>query len=474
MLRQRARMISGLLWVADMATTVLAFLVSYWIRSEYLTHWDLRPLVPLDYYGWIMIAILITWSLLLYQYGAYRSYRTVSVLNELLTVTKAIIVGTVLVGTITFVFKFEFVSRTLIALFVVVNFLMLAVERLLVRALSWFVRRRGYNFRNVVIVGTGPVAGELCRIIGNYRQWGLRVVGVVTEESLYKGLELEGCQIIGDIRELETLIHNYVVDEVIFAVPGRKLDEIEDTLLMLEEHGINVRLAANIFPHVIAKVQLEELETIPLLTFTTIPTDPLRLAVKRLFDIVVSLMLIIGAAPVMLAAAIAIWATSKGEVLFRQKRCGLNGRIFTLYKFRSMYKGAEKRLKDLETLNEMEGPVFKIKDDPRITPVGKFIRKASIDELPQLWNVLKGDMSIVGPRPPIPEEVGKYERWQRRRLSMRPGITCLWQISGRNKIRDFKEWVKLDLQYIDTWSLSLDLKIFLKTVPVVLFQKGAE
>jgi exopolysaccharide biosynthesis polyprenyl glycosylphosphotransferase len=177
--------------------------------------------------------------------------------------------------------------------------------------------------------------------------------------------------------------------------------------------------------------------------------------------------------PFLLIAAIAVKLTSKGPIFFRQTRSGVNGRKFVLYKFRTMVLGAEKKLKDLQAHNEMDGPVFKVKNDPRITPIGKFFRKFSIDELPQLWNVLKGEMSLVGPRPPIPDEVNQYDPWHRRRLSMRPGITCLWQVGGRNKIKKFDDWMKLDLEYIDNWSLALDFKILLKTIPAVLFSVGA-
>jgi lipopolysaccharide/colanic/teichoic acid biosynthesis glycosyltransferase len=180
----------------------------------------------------------------------------------------------------------------------------------------------------------------------------------------------------------------------------------------------------------------------------------------------------IALSPLFLLTAILIRATSKGPVFYIQKRMGLNGRKFVLYKFRSMYKGSHLKLSELSHKNEMKGPIFKIKNDPRITPIGRILRKFSIDELPQLFNVFAGQMSLVGPRPPLPSEVKKYELWQRRRLSMRPGLTCLWQISGRNRI-GFDDWMKLDLEYIDNWSLWLDFKILCKTVPVVLFGVGA-
>jgi exopolysaccharide biosynthesis polyprenyl glycosylphosphotransferase len=224
----------------------------------------------------------------------------------------------------------------------------------------------------------------------------------------------------------------------------------------------------------IAKVCLEEIEGIPLLTFSTVPHNEFVLALKRVFDILVSSAAIILFVPFFLPISLAIKATSPGPVFFHQTRVSLNGRHFTLYKFRSMVANAEEKKQELLHLNQMEGPVFKMENDPRVTWVGQFLRKTSLDEFPQFWNVLKGDMSIIGPRPPLPEEVEQYQPWQRRRLSMRPGLTCLWQIKGRNTIRDFEQWINLDLQYIDTWSLGLDLKIFLKTIPTILLARGAK
>jgi len=222
----------------------------------------------------------------------------------------------------------------------------------------------------------------------------------------------------------------------------------------------------------VARIEIEELDGIPFLTFTTTPSNETQLAFKRLLDIGVSLSLLGIAAPVITLVALMIKITSPGSVFFKQKRLGLNGRKFTLYKFRTMIEDAHERRGEVEHLNEMTGPVFKSKSDPRVTPVGRILRRFSLDELPQLWNVLKGDMSLVGPRPPIPEEVESYHRWHRRRLSMKPGLTCLWQISGRNNI-DFDHWMQLDLQYIDNWSPSLDFKILLRTIPAVLSGRGA-
>jgi exopolysaccharide biosynthesis polyprenyl glycosylphosphotransferase len=221
-------------------------------------------------------------------------------------------------------------------------------------------------------------------------------------------------------------------------------------------------------------MELHEFDGFPLLSFSTTPTNEALLFVRRILDIILAgFILVIFGPLVMLPAAILIKLTSSGPVFFKQTRCGLNGRQFVMYKFRSMVTNAEQLRVELEGLNEMDGPVFKSSRDPRITGVGKIIRRRSIDELPQIFNVLRGDMSLVGPRPPLPAEVAKYERWQRRRLSMKPGMTCLWQISGRNEV-SFDDWMKLDLTYIDNWSLLLDLKILLKTVPVVLLGRGAK
>lgn len=473
MLKHHAKLVYQSLLATDTIVTVLSFYAAYAVRNTYLRSLDLSGLYPVARYTWLLFVIVPLWGILLKVFNAYRSYRTASFIYELAAVAKAAIIGGFLIGSIAFATKSEYISRAFIFSFVVINILMLGLERFLIRSMSWAIRKRGYNYRNVVIVGINETARDIARRIGNYDGWGLRLLGfIVADETAEDNHETEP-KIIGTLSDLETIIKKNVVDEVIFAVPEKKLDELEDMLLMLEEHGINARIAANIFPHVIAKMRVEELETVPLLTFSTVPSNSIALGVKRIFDVVIAVLLIIFSMPIMLATAFLIKITSRGPVFFKQQRSGLHGRKFTLYKFRSMYNDAESRRKDLEKFNEMEGPVFKIKDDPRITPIGKIIRNSSVDELPQLWNVLRGDMSIVGPRPPIPEEVAQYERWQRRRLSMRPGLTCLWQISGRNMINDFDEWVRLDLQYIDTWSLALDMKIFIKTVPVVLFRKGA-
>ncbi|MFL5264268.1 MAG: sugar transferase, partial [Anaeromyxobacteraceae bacterium] len=348
-------------------------------------------------------------------------------------------------------------------------FAMLVVNRVIVRLVARAARRRGYNVRRFAVAGTGALARELVASVEGHREWGIEFAGYIVEDE---GPEALRAPVLGRLGELGRILEHEVVDEVYFAIPRERLETIEKAVQVCEELGVSAKVCVNFIENRIARGGVEELDGLPILSFSTTPSDVLALGAKRAFDIITSAVALVLLSPIFAAVAIAIRLDSRGQVLFRQRRVGMNGREFFLYKFRSMAIDAEQRLAALRALNEASGPVFKMKEDPRITRVGRFIRKASIDELPQFWNVLKGEMSIVGPRPPLPSEVMQYERWQRRRLSMRPGITCVWQISGRSDI-DFKSWMALDLKYIDNWSLWEDVKIFFKTIPVVLIGKGA-
>jgi exopolysaccharide biosynthesis polyprenyl glycosylphosphotransferase len=271
--------------------------------------------------------------------------------------------------------------------------------------------------------------------------------------------------------ELPNLLRGQVVDEVILTVESQNLAEFEDIFVLCDEEGVRTRIVLDFFPHVNSEMYLDRLGTLPLLTFSAAPYDEIRLLAKRVIDVVLAGAALVLLFPFMLLVALLILLTSPGPMVFRQVRCGLNGRRFTCYKFRSMCRNAEELRAQLEHLS-MRSTAFKIQDDPRLTPVGRWLRKFSIDEWPQLWNVLKGDMSLVGPRPAVQGEVDNYKGWQRRRLRMRPGLTCSWAIEGRDNL-DFETWMSLDMQYIDNWSLTLDWKILLLTIPQVLTGRGA-
>ncbi len=482
MLKERARAINTATFLVDLGLVALAFVAAHWLR-DFVLPWMASGafpthLYPLSAYLPLLPLALVVWALFLLSSQQYRSHRTVPLFEDAWSILRAsgaaAILFTLLLYTLRLdeqVLESDRVSRTWLILFGTLACTLLLAEKLFVRSASHYVRSRGFNYRTLLIVGTSPAARSIARSVEGHAHWGFQLLGFVETDGEPIGL-VDGYPILGQVQDLPNLVRDQVVDDIVFAVSRTQLGQMEDVFLALEEQGIRTMLALNFFPHAKAKVRLSEIDGIPFLTFFTGPGNPLLLLAKRSIDVVVSGFLLLFGWPVVLAVSLAIKITSGGSVLFRQTRCGLNGRRFTLYKFRTMVEGAEDRRHEVEHLNEMDGPVFKAANDPRVTTLGRFLRKFSLDELPQLWNVLRGDMSLVGPRPPIPEEVAKYERWQRRRLSMKPGLTCLWQVNGRNDV-DFSSWMALDLEYIDTWSLGLDLRILAKTIPVVLTGRGA-
>ncbi len=475
MLKERARLVAYWVWTADLAATTAAFLAAWWLRSHLgprlLPSLFPTELFPVQRYLGLLPLVLGIWTFLLVTREAYTSRRTVSLRREAWEMAQVVVLGTLSLAAAGWLLRLDFVSRPFLGLFAGLDLLFLVGERLGVRLLARWVRRRGRNYRTVLLVGLNPQSAEVARLIGDHPHWGLKVLGFVSADGDVPAAHA-GLPVLGRLEELEAILRQEVVDEVLFLVARRQLAELEDALLLCAELGIRARVVLH-FPHLKARLLLEELEGIPLLTFTTTPAAPFPMFLKRLMDILVSALLLVLLLPLMLVIALAIRLTSRGPVLFRQTRCGLNGRRFTLLKFRTMVPDAERRMEEVAHLNEVEGPAFKSRRDPRVTAVGRLLRRLSLDELPQLLNVLKGDMSLVGPRPPIPEEVERYQRWQRRRLSMKPGLTGLWQVSGRAAIDDFDRWIELDLAYIDHWSLGLDLKILLKTLPAVLTARGA-
>jgi len=387
-------------------------------------------------------------------------------------IIKSVFFTILALGTLIFLFKLQFVSRIFFVIFVIVSSAFLLLEKIAVFSIMHYVRKRGYNFRSLLIVGTGRRAASFIKRIQFHPEWGLKIIGAIDDEP-GRGVEnVKDIKIIGTINDISKILHRHAVDQVIFVVPRSRLNHIESAVNACETEGIKATIAVDLFDLEIARAHSTDLDGIPLITFETTVAEEWQLFIKRAIDIVISGLSIVLLSPFFLIVAILIKLTSRGPLLFKQERIGLNGRKFVLYKFRTMYKGAQKELSKVEVFNEMDGPDFKIKKIQWITPVGRILRKFSIDELPQLFSVFVGHMSLIGPRPTVPEEVVQYKSWQRRRLSMRPGITCLWQVNGRNKI-DFNEWMEMDLEYLDNWSLWFDFKILIKTIPVVLFGIGA-
>jgi exopolysaccharide biosynthesis polyprenyl glycosylphosphotransferase len=477
-LKQQARTVAALFYAADLGATLAALLAAYALRSGLLPVLfpALGPLFDLPHYLTLVGPIVLIWTALLFLSGAYKSRRTSGLVEEVALVSRVALLGSTLLTLVVFGARWDFISRPFLLIFAFVDLVFLFMERVGVRIVARKVRASGFNYRNVVLVGDTPRARSMARLIHDHPWWGWNLLGVVREENgahdppVHTG---SGLRVLGGMSDIPRVLTELAVDEVILAVDRDALPSLEDVFLQCEEMGVKTRLVLDFFPHVLARVQLEELEGTPLLTFSTTPEDDLALLLKRGLDVVLSVAIGTFSIVPLAVAALLIKLSSKGPILFRQTRCGLNGRPFTLLKLRTMVDGAEGRLGEVAHLNELDGPVFKSSNDPRITGAGRLIRRFSLDELPQVWNVLKGEMSLVGPRPPLPEEVARYERWQRRRLSMKPGVTGLWQVSGRNDIADFHEWLELDLAYIDNWSLALDAKILLRTIPTVLSGKGA-
>jgi exopolysaccharide biosynthesis polyprenyl glycosylphosphotransferase len=480
MLKQKALVIARIVFIVDLALTTVAFFSAFYLRDWLLPIVDPghfpTGLFPLYQYLKIYPIVLVIWSVLLFTYDSYHSHRTIPLTREGLNTFRVVGVGTVLLATLAYLIPLRQLSRSWFILFTILCATLLVAEKIMLRVIARWVRSNGLNYRTILIVGTGRRATDIARMISGHKYWGYKILGFVSDgHHLSNGWARY--RIFGTVPDLKRILEDEAIDEpideVVFAVTRKKLDEMKQIFLMCEELGIRTRVAMNFFTNRVARLEIEELEGVPFLTFTTTPSNETHLAFKRLVDVGISAIVLTLAAPVILFAALLIKLSSPGSVLFKQRRIGLNGRMFTLYKFRTMIEDAHARREEVAHLNEMNGPAFKAKSDPRVTPVGRWLRRFSLDEIPQLWNVLKGDMSLVGPRPPIPEEVASYHRWHRRRLSMKPGLTCLWQISGRNDIADFDRWMQLDLQYIDNWSPTLDFKILLRTIPVVLSGRGA-
>ncbi len=456
-----ANILQGLV---DVIVLVLSYEISYYIAMRYTTLFDIR------HYVWVLIVYIPIWLFLM---GNSKIYDKIVYFNYdklLRIVLISSFVSALFLAAMMFFVKDTVFSRVLYATFVIVSFLALMFEKFIYKYAAMERHMRLHKVSRVIIVGIPQLARKFTEYVQRSNV-DINIVGYVR----VKGNKLpRGNVDLGMIEELELIIKDNVIDEIIFALPKTYLGEVEKYVLMCEEMGLTVRMVLDLYDLKIAKTYLSNIGTLPMLTFDTVSLNQAQLFLKRLMDIVGALIGIIATGFISVFVMTAIKIDSPGPVIFAQDRVGLNGRTFKLYKFRSMCVDAEEQKRELSKYNQVNGGLmFKIKNDPRITRVGRFIRKTSIDELPQFINVLKGEMSLVGTRPPTLDEVNKYENYQRRRISIKPGITGLWQVSGRSSILDFDEVVRLDTKYIDEWSIWLDIKIILKTMLVIFKKKGA-
>ena len=464
MLKEREPILEKLSIIFQAVLTVVCF---------YLAIWIIRKFEPINNgineYHIISFIIVPLWILILEQsnlgsIGRFKMYSTLFV--EYIT---AIIIGNIFLYSTIVILNLDGVSRLVLAVFALLNLIVLYLFKFFLSATMKFFRRRGMNSRLILIVADQE-SGYFIDSLIETKDWGYKIWAIMSDDLYIKARYNKYYTILPYEYELSTIIDEKAIDEVIYCKSFFDQNEIQRFIYSCAEIGVVFRMQSQLLSCVKMQSTMSFLNQMPFLTFRNTPDNYLALKVKVFIDFAFSFAILIVLSPVMLLIAFLI-KLDGGPVFFLQKRMGLNGRRFMCLKFRTMIVNAEKMLESLMSKNEQEGPVFKIKHDPRVTRIGRFLRKTSLDELPQFINVLQGDMAIVGPRPPIPSEVKQYKRWQSRRLSMKPGITCIWQVSGRNNI-PFEQWMKLDMQYIDTWSLKLDLIILLKTVKVIFAGDG--
>ncbi|MDQ2841220.1 MAG: sugar transferase [Acidobacteriota bacterium] len=442
--------------MADAILTLIAFQAAYFTRTQ-LSFERVFFLVPRTHFLFLCFCAL-AWVSLGSLYRVYEHLDSVRPWRIVSRTVRQSFLGIVLVILFQYLLQLDPpLSRSFLLLFFSYSvFLLIAFRWYSPAFISAFQRGFGSPY-HVVMVGNEEKTAALASTLGQGSPFRIKIVAELSEEKCTS--------------ELPPLLASRIVDEVIFNVDSSKLAELEETFLHCDEQGVRTRVAIDFFPHVNSEITLDKVGGAPLLTFSAAPLEDVRLVVKRIFDLIVSLAALVVLAPFIAVVAALIKAWSPGAVLYRQERCGLNGRKFIMYKFRSMVENADELKMRYEHMSE-RSVAFKIPHDPRVTAIGRWIRKFSIDEIPQLYNVLRGEMSIVGPRPPIPEEVERYELWQKRRLRMRPGLTCIWAVCGRDHI-DFNSWMRMDISYIENWSLKLDWSIILRTIPYVLAGKGA-
>jgi exopolysaccharide biosynthesis polyprenyl glycosylphosphotransferase len=466
----------GLLFL-ETVIAILSYLAANYIRNFLGLSTDLYW----SYYWNLLLIVIIVWGGLseyqqAYAGSAFKSSRSLSVFKslkkEITIVFRTVVFGCLIiycVSAIINIFTLWEVPKSLLVIFGVINIAMLSIEKLVLFQYIEYTGKKAKNIKKVLVLGTGDVAKHFLNSIDKRR---LKVIGLISKEEHNEEKELFGYRIIGRFDSLAKTLNSNYIDELVITLSAKDMGDIEDVVSTCDKEGIPVRIVSPFFKNLISKSKAEVVYGIPNIIFLPVERNDLEMAIKRVVDIGVSFIGLVMLAPLFVLIIILIKLDSAGPVFYKWKIFGLNKKPLTSYKFRTMVVNADALKAQLMKNNEMTGAVFKMKNDPRITRIGRWFRKYSLDELPQLWSVFKGDLSLVGPRPPLQAEVEFYEGWHRRKLSVKPGITCLWQISGRNEITDFDEWMSLDLKYIDEWTLWLDLKILFKTFFVMVRGTG--
>jgi exopolysaccharide biosynthesis polyprenyl glycosylphosphotransferase len=472
-----------LILIIDSVVTVFSYIFALKLRHLL----GLSDTVEWKFYTNLLLIIMIVWGALFEYQEAYagKAYRTSrylgsfrSLKKEIIIVARIILVGCPLVYLIAYLVNISIpqpyynewiMPKSFLAIFAGINFLLLALERYFIYQVSKTSRKKKEQLKRVLILGTGDITKQ---IINTEEMGENKVLGLIAIDNREAGQHIKGYEILGSMDEMPRILHSHHIDELIIALPAHYMGNIEEIIERCDREGVPVRIVSPFFKNLISKSRTEMAYGFPNVLFKPSDRNDLEAALKRLLDIIISCICLVLLTPLLLFIAIMIKIDSPGPIFYKWKILGLHKKPLDSYKFRTMVENADEMKEQLLANNEMKSVAFKMRDDPRITRMGRWLRKYSLDELPQLWSVLKGDLSLVGPRPPLQTEIEQYEGWHRRKLSVKPGITCLWQISGRNEITDFNEWMKLDLKYIDEWTLWWDIKILFKTFFIVLKGTG--
>ncbi len=458
----------------DVVLINAAFLLAYWARYDLQLFRAVDPAFNVSYWVYLPFVALFTLLLILVyrQQGVYRPRRYISWFDEFYAILSGTATGTIIMIVFIFLYRPSFYSRIIFIYAGILIVALLGLSRLIKVMMLRRLRRKGIGTLRVLIVGAGEVARGVMRAVVANSEYGLDIIGFLDDNPVKGETDIGRFKALGSIDNLVDVIKEKKIDEVIVTLPWQYHRRIMNIMAQCERQNTRVRIVPDVFQMTLARMQVEEIAGVPMIGVKETSISGLNQLVKRSIDVVLAGLILFLAAPLMGFLALMIKLESPGPVLFRQERVGKNGHRFTCFKFRSMIENAEQQLDRLKSLNEADGPLFKIKADPRMTLVGKWLRRFSLDELPQLYNVLRGEMSLIGPRPPLPSEVEQYQEWHKRRLEVSPGLTGLWQISGRSGLT-FDEMALLDIYYVENWSLGLDTKIMLQTVPKVLLGDGA-
>ncbi|MBN1179106.1 MAG: sugar transferase [Anaerolineae bacterium] len=456
----------------DVAVIVASFIAGYWMRYDVRWFLDVAYDAPLSAYIPFMAVYVILLPVLFVVDGVYRHWRKGSWMEQMYGIFNATMKMTVLMLAGNFIFPPRFYSRVLIIEVGVITFVLMGLMRAVQGFVAARLRKRGIGVSRVIIVGAGEIGRTVMRVIVAQPEIGYRVVGFVDDDPEKGHTDIGPFKALGPLSNLPTAIEAEQADEVFVTLPWMYHRKIMGIVRECERRKVRASIIPDLFQMSLSKVDVEDLGGVPLIGVRDVSISRGALVLKRAMDVLGSVICLVFGAPILAIIAIAIRLDSPGPALFTQERVGLYGRPFRMYKFRSMKEGAEEEVAALAAFNEADGPLFKIRDDPRLTRVGRLLRRSSLDELPQLVNVLRGTMSLVGPRPPLASEVEKYQEWHKKRLEAPPGMTGLPQVSGRSHL-SFDEMVLLDIYYIENWSPWLDFKIMARTVPKVLFGEGA-